>query len=84
MRQYYDPQKISEVGKRVERIGNKQPRIPAGHYLIAKLNNLLRDVCPDVTNLNEFQVFYDAYYAGYWVSMELYIVPETTLKDCQQ
>ena len=83
---YYDPEKTSNIGKQVyvDYNGN-QPRVPSGHKLIAILNNNgLWKAAPDVTDPKEFKHFYDAYYSGMWLSMDLYLVPESKLREIEQ
>ena len=83
METYYDAEKVKAIGKPVWS-GNKQPRIPNGHRLLAVMDRLIHKACPDVTNPDEFAHFYENYRQGYWVKMSLFLVPESQLAECVQ
>jgi hypothetical protein len=59
-----------------------QPYIPTGHRLIMVLNNGLYKIAPDVTDPKEYKYFYEQYSKGYWISFELFLLPEELIKEC--
>jgi len=54
----------------------EQPRVPRGYKLVAVMDRLVYKCAPDVTDSDEYKHFYDQYYAGQFVTMDLYLVPE--------
>lgn len=73
----------NDVKDRVEKINsNKYPRIMKnGYKLIAKVNNGIWDACPVIPNEEEYNEFYVPYINGYWLSFNLYWLPDSVFKS---
>jgi len=72
---YYSDQAVLALGTPVVRpCGNNQPVIPNGYRLVAICDRIIYKVCPDVTDLTEYTEFYNQYYSGAFVSMDLYLI----------
>lgn len=72
MSKYYNPvSKVKQNGISVDRGGG----YPLGRFrnrLVAISSNGLFERAVDVTDQNEFKLFYDQYYSGMWLNFDLY------------
>jgi len=82
MGSYLGVKAVEAKGKIVYAMNGAQPNIPNGNRLIAVLSNGLWKIAPDVTDPSEFKSFYGYYSQGYYLSMELYLLPESQVAEC--
>lgn len=74
MAKYYDAEKVRNGNfRRVYNQGDKKPFFV--HRLIGIFDRLTFDVCVDVSKDYNWQDFYQQYYSGLFVNMELYDIP---------
>jgi hypothetical protein len=80
--QYLGAVKVKELGKKIDRTGDKQPYIPSGNRLVMVLFNHLWEIAVDVTGPGEYQSKLRDYVLGLYVTLELYLLTPEQLEQC--
>lgn len=80
---YLGVNKVKEIGRKVLAVlMNKQPTIPDDSFLVAIMCNGVWAIAPEVTDINEYDMFVREYNRGNYLNMELYLVPENQRDNC--
>lgn len=84
MGNYLGVNAVKEKGNKIiSMVPNEQPTIPTGKFLVMILCNGLWALAPEVTDPEEYQVFYDGYSQGHYLSFTVYAVPESERDNCK-
>lgn len=74
MGKYYD-ESVFEQGRPIA-VSNRKPVTPPaiGQRLVMKLDRTTRVIYPDVTDPDEFDLFYQQYAEGWWLTYEVRLI----------
>lgn len=83
MSQYFKAKAVRAKGKPADyRVAGQQPEIPARHRLVALLDSVTHEKAVDVTDPEEFALFYALDCSGHYLKFLVYVLPEESVAEC--
>ena len=83
MSQYFNAKAVRAKGKPADyRVAGQQPEVPAGHRLVVLLDSVTHEKAVDVTDPEEFELFYQLDCSGHYLHFLVYALPEELVAEC--